>query len=234
LQPVWQSAPASPWIAKAVSLEVYSYLEQSQADKALALVEQRRADLSDQQADLLLARAYDAQGNTGAAAAHYQKIFIEHPLSPEAADAQSALAHYPALPPASLLTRSLRLIDGGDYARAHKELTSLLPRLSGADLDLARVRMGAAQYLAGDYKPAYEHLTRFQAATAESEAERLYYVVQCTRRLDRIEEMQNHLAQLSRVYPQSGWRLQALTAVAGYYSAHNQRDAAEPLYHSCY
>jgi soluble lytic murein transglycosylase len=155
---------------------------------------------------------------------------VQHPLSAEASDAESALAHYPALPPAALLTRALKLIDGGDYTRAHKDLAALLPRLTGADLDLARVRMGAAQYQAAEYKPAYQHLLSFQAATAGAEAERLYYLVQCARRLDKIDEMAAHLNRLSEQYPQSMWRLQALISVATYYSAHDQKDTAESLY----
>jgi soluble lytic murein transglycosylase len=238
LQPVWQSTPASPWIAKSTILEVNSWLELNQAPKAAALVTQHLGDLSEQQADLLFARTYATQGNTAAAAVRYQKIYIEHPLSQEASDAESALAGIPggtgALPSASLLARALKLIDGGDYTRAHKELNALLPRLSGADLDLARVRMGAAQYLAGEYKPAYQHLISFQAAAAESEAERLYYLVQCARKLDRLDEMATNLDRLSEAYPQSVWRLQALIAAANYYTAHNQKDSGEPLYRACY
>jgi soluble lytic murein transglycosylase len=234
LQPVWQSAPASPWIAKSVSLEANSFLQLSQAPKAAALVDQHLTDLSQQQADLLLARAYAAQGNTTAATSHYLKIYVEHPLAPEASDAESALAGSGTLPSASLLARAFKLIDGGDYSRAHKELNALLPQLTGADLDLARVRMGAAQYLAGEYKPAYQHLTSFQASTADAEAERLYYLTQCTRKLDKIDEMATHLDRLSEAYPQSPWRLQALIAAANYYSAHNQKDSAEPLFRTCY
>ena len=137
-----------------------------------------------------------AQGNTAAAAGRYQKIFVEHPFSQEASEAESALANYPAPAAAALEGRAFKLIDGGDYTRARKELAALLPQLSGADLELARVRMGAAQYLAGEYKPAYQHLSSFQAGTAEVEAERLYYVAQCARHLDRIDEMTANLDRL--------------------------------------
>src|SRR5580693_4670010 len=234
LQPVWQSTPVSPWVAKSVSLEVNSWLQQGEARKPVALVEQHLTDLTGQQADLLLARAYEMQGNAAAAAEHYQKIYVEHPLSPEASDAESALAHYPALPPAALLARAMKLIDGGDYARAHKVLASLLPQLSGADLDLAQERMGAAQYQASEYKPAYQHLLSFQVSTADAEAERLYYLAQCARHLDKIDEVTANLDRLNQAYPQSPWRLQALIAAANYYSAHNQKDAAESLYRTCY
>jgi len=233
LQPVWKSAPKSPWIVQSVLVEANSWLQLNQAAKVAPLVEQHLADLSEQQADLLLARAYEAQGNASEAASRYQKVYVDHPLTAEASDAEAALARYPALSPAALLARAFKMIDGGDYTRAHKQLNGLLPRLSGADLDLARVRMGATQYLAGEYKPAYQHLTSFQAA-GESEAERFYYLLQCARRLDRIDEMSAALDRLSGAYPRSTWRLQGLIAAANYYSAHNQRDAGEPLYRACY
>jgi len=233
LQPVWEASPASQWVAPAVNLQVDSYLQLGQPAKAAALVERYLADLTTQQADLLLARAYDAQGNAAAAGAHYLKIYIEQPLSVEASDAEMVMGRYPAPAPAVLLSRALKLIDGGDYARARKELTSLLPRLTGADLDVARVRMGAAQYLAGDYKPAREYLTSFHASTVESEAERMFYVAQSDRKLDQADEMAAELNQLSQAYPASGWRLQGLIAAANYYSAHNRKDDAEALYRTC-
>lgn len=234
LQPVWQCVPQSGWVTKSVILQANSWLQSNLAPKAAALVDQHLPDLTAQQADLLLALAYAAQGNAAAATARYQKIYVEHPLAPEASDAESALIGSAPLPPASLLARSFKLIDGGDYTRARKELAALLPRLSGADLDLARVRMGAAQYLAGEFKPAYQQLTSFQAATGESEAERLYYLAQCARKLDRTGEMATNLDRLSETYPQSVWRLQALIAAANYYTAHNQTDAGVPLYRACY
>ena len=234
LQPLWRFTPASPFVSKAVALQANSYLQISQPASAIALVEQHLAGLPVPQAELLLARAYEAQGNAAAAAEHYQKIYIGYPLSKEAADAESALSRYPAPPPSTLLARALKIIDGGDYSRAAKELTALLPQLSGSDLDLARVRIGAARYLARDSKPAYDYLRSFAASTPEAEAERLYYLTECARRLDHIDEMSATLDQLSRSYPQSHWRFQALMAVANYYSAHDQPQQAEPLYRTCY
>jgi soluble lytic murein transglycosylase len=49
-----------------------------------------------------------------------------------------------------------------------------------------------------------------------------------------MDEMSATLDRLGAAYPQSTWRLQALIASANYYSAHNQRDASEPLYRACY
>jgi len=234
LDSVWRFSPASPLVPKAVALQANVALQDNKPQDAITLAGQHLADLPAPQAELLLARAYELEGNSTAAAAHYQRIYIEFPLSREASDAEAALARYPAAPAHSLLMRGVKLVDGGDYSRAAKELTALLPQLSGADADLARVRIAAARYLARDNKPAYEYLREFQASAPESEAERLYYLLESSRRLDHIDEMNATLEQLSRDYPQSHWRFQAVVSVANYYTAHDQPQQAEPLYRTCY
>ena len=234
LQPVWQSTPASPLVTKAVLLQADSYLQNGNPAGAVALIQKHLADLPAPQAELLLARGYEAQNNAEAAAQHYQNIYIEYPLAKEAADAEAALTRYPSIAPEALFARGVKLETGGDYTRAGKELTALLPRLSGAAFDLARVRIGAAAYLARENESAYKYLISFQAATAEPEAERLYYLLEAQRRLNRLDEMNATLAKLSQAYPQSHWRFQALVAVANYYAAHDQPDAAQPLYRTCF
>ena len=234
LEPVWQAKPSSPLMAKSVALQVNADLEEGKPGPALELIQKRLTAFTVPEAELLLARSYEADGNRDAAAAHYQKIYIEYPLSNEASDAHAALARYPAPDTQSLLARGLKLVDGGDYDRARKELTALLPLLSGASLDLARVRIGAARHLAREEKQAYEYLSSFQVASPELEAERLYELMECARRLDRMDEVRTVLDKISASYPQSVWRFNALLSVANYYTAHNQSDAAEPLYRVCY
>jgi len=234
LRPVWQSTPASALVSKAVLLQGESYLQGGNPAGAVPLVQQHLADLSTPQSELLLARAYEAQSNGDAAAQHYQKIFVEYPLSPQASDAEAALARYPGIGPEALFARGLKLEAGGDYTRAGKELTALLPRLSGESLDLARVRIGAAAYLARENESAFKYLNSFQAAAPDAEAERLYYLLECQRRLNRLDEMNATLEKLAQSYPQSHWRLEALVAVGNYYVAHDQPDAAQPLYRTCF
>jgi soluble lytic murein transglycosylase len=234
LQPVWQSTPASPLATKAALLQAESYLQGGNAASTVTLIQQHLADLPAPQAELFLARAYEAQNITDAAAQHYQKIFVEYPMSKEAADAEAALTRYPAVPAEVLFARGLKLEAGGDYSRAGKELTALLPRLSGESYDFARVRIGAAAYLARENESAYKYLISFQATASESEAERLYYLLESQRRLNRLGEMNATLEKLSQSYPQSHWRFEALWSVGNYYAAHDQPETAQPLYRTCY
>ncbi|HEX5226663.1 MAG TPA: transglycosylase SLT domain-containing protein, partial [Bryobacteraceae bacterium] len=234
LQPVWHAAPSSPLVGKAVALQAEAYLQNGNPAGAAALVEQHLRDLAVPQAELLLARAYEAQNNAEAAAQHYQKIYIEYPLSKEASDAEAALTRYPSIPAEGLFARGLKLEAAGDYTRAGKELTAVLPRLSSVNFDLARVRIGAAAYLDRENESAYKYLTSFQATTPDGEAERLYYVLECQRRLNRLDEMNATLAKLSQTAPQSHWRLEGLVSVGNYYIAHDQQDAAQPLFRTCF
>jgi soluble lytic murein transglycosylase len=234
LEPVWRATPASPLMRKSVTLQANAYLQDGQPGRVLRFVQGHNPDLTIPQGELLLARSHEAEGNREAAAALYQNIYTEYPLSSEASDAQAALTRFPAPDTQALLNRGLKLVDGGDYDRARKELTALLPLLTGAYLDLARVRIGAARHLARGDKAAYDYLSSFQASLPETEAERLFNLLECARRLERIDEMRSILDRLSAAYPQSIWRFNALLSVANYYSAHSQSDAAEPLYHVCY
>jgi len=234
LQPVWQSTPASPLVTKAVRLQAESYFEGGNPGGVATLVQQHGADLPATEAELLLARAYEAQNNTAAAAQRYQKIYVEYPLSKEASDAEAALSRYPSIPAEALFARGLKLEAGGDYTRAGKELTALLPRLSGESFDLARVRIGAAAYSARENESAYKYLISFQATAPDAEAERLYYVLECQRRLNRLDDMNATLEKLAQSYAQSHWRMEALIAVGNYYLAHDQPDTAQPLYRTCF
>jgi len=234
LQPVWQFTPASPLVTKAVLLQADSYLQSGNPAGAVTLIQQHLADLPASQAELQLARAYEAQNNTEAAAQHYQKIFIEFPLSKEATDAEAALTRYPGIQPDALFARGVKLQTGGDYTRAGKELSDLLPRLSGETYDTARVRIGAASYMARENETAYKYLISFQAATPEPESERLYYLLECQRRLNRLDEMNATLEKLAQSYPQSHWRLQALISAGNFYAAHDQPESAQPLYRTCF
>lgn len=234
LAPVWSFAPASPVVGKSVLLEAHAYLESGRPSEAVALLEQHPKDAAGADAELLLAQAQEAAGNASSAVEHYTRIYSEQPLAKEASDAEAALARFAAPAPQVLLTRGLRLVDGGDYARAVKELTKLLPQLAGPDLDLARVSIGAARYLARDNKPAADYLSSFQAAAAEPEAERMFFLLQSQRRLDRIDDMQATLGRITTSFAQSPWALKATIAVANHYSAHNQPDAAEQLYRACF
>jgi soluble lytic murein transglycosylase len=77
-------------------------------------------------------------------------------------------------------------------------------------------------------------LAALESLAPDADAERLYYMLQCARRLNNQEEVTSIVDQLGRLYPASPWRLQALVAAANRYLTENQMDAYEPLYRACY
>ena len=234
LKPVWDNSPTSPLIVKAVVLEANAYIHTGEPRKAVQLLEQRGSEIAPEKTALLLATAYEAIGDKDAAAAQYQRVYVEYPRSAEAADAQVALSRFPPLPAEARLARCSKLIDTRDYARARKELEALIPSLNGANRDLARVLIGASWYLDNDALKAFNNLKSLQVAPENADAERLFYLAQSARRLDRIEEMDAALAELAQSHAASKWRLQALVMAGNYYAGKAQPAQYEPLFHACY
>src|SRR6202171_2833646 len=111
LTPVFGQNPPSPLNGKAAILAANAYLQDGNPRKALDVVARHSAEMTEAQAELLLAHALDAQHDAGAAA-HYRKVYLEYPLSPESADAEAALARVGMPPPAARLARAQTLMDG--------------------------------------------------------------------------------------------------------------------------
>jgi len=242
LEPVWNQKPASPLEARAVLLAARAYGQGGEAQQALDLLRNRYATLPQPQGDLAMASAFAATGDAVSAAVYYQRVYYGFPLSTEAAQANTESErlsdqlgdNYPPAMPNMMLARALKLLESGNAERARTELESLIPRLGGAERDLARVRIGVAGYESKDALRAEEYLKALEVSSPDADSERLYYLLLCARRLNHPDEVNQRLEQLDRQYPQSKWRLEALIAVANRYLIENQLDSYEPLYRACY
>lgn len=242
LEPVWNQKPASPLAARAVLLAARAYGQGGEAQQALDLLRTRYATLPQPQGDLAMATAFAATGDAVSAAVYYQRVYYGFPLSAEAATASTESEkltdrlgeNYPPAMPNMMLARALKLLESGNTDRARKELESLIPRLGGAERDLARVRIGVADYESKDTLRAEAYLKALEVSSPDADSERLYYLLLCARRLNHPDEVSQRLEQLDREYPQSKWRLEALVAVANRYLIENQPDSYEPLYRTCY
>jgi soluble lytic murein transglycosylase len=247
LDPVWKQTPASPLTAKAYLLAAQAAIQSGTsspngAQTAVDLLRKNYAALPQPQGDLALARAFAAAGDSISAAVYNQRVYFGYPASGEAAEAGAELTrlhtemgdNYPPSMPNAMLGRALKLLDAGQIKEGRKELEGLVPQLGGADRDLARVRIGVADYDAQDTAAAHRELAALESLAPDADAERLYYLLQCARRLNNQEEVTSIVDQLGRLYPASPWRLQALVAAANRYLIENQMDAYEPLYRACY
>jgi soluble lytic murein transglycosylase len=242
LDPVWKQTPVSPLAAKAYLLSAQASVQGGSPPAAVDLLRKNYAALPQPQGDLALAQAFVAAGDSVSAAVYHQRVYYGYPASAEAGAAGIELTrlhaemgdNYPPSLSNAMLGRSLKLIEAGQIKEGRKELEELVPQLGGADRDLARVRIGVADYDAQDTAAAHRELAALESLAPDADAERLYYLLQCARRLNNQEEVTSIVDQLGRLYPASPWRLQALVSAANRYLTENQMDAYEPLYRACY
>ncbi|HWQ56447.1 MAG TPA: transglycosylase SLT domain-containing protein [Bryobacteraceae bacterium] len=243
LSPVYGSPAPSPLAARAAVLEGRTLVAASAARDAIRILTARYAELPQPQGDMALAAAYEAAGDRSRAALSYQLVYYQHPLTYPAIQAETALAGiktalgsaYPPPSPALMLTRADRLLEGRDWQRARAEYQLLGAQLGGPEGDLAKVRAGVADYLAGNTGEAHQHLRSLNSKSgSEADAERLYYLAECARRLGNDEEMMEHVKRLGRAYPRSTWRLKALVSAANRYLIINEPDKFVPLFKSAY
>ena len=224
LQPVWKQSPPSPLAARAVILAARAYGQNGQTKEAVEILRQHYATLPQPQGDLAMANAFEAAGDRVSAAVYFQRVYYGFPVSQEAAQAESEMAElgaqmgaeYPPAMPDAMLGRAFKLLNAGSYVRAKRELESILPDLGGAERDLARVRIGVADYNEKETLRAEKYLESLHVDSAEPDAERLSYLVQCARRLKNHEQIHAMLDKLPRAnirIRNGGWRRWSPTAI---------------------
>ena len=240
---MFQTLPiASPLAARATVLQAKALVDLQNPAEAVRILRDRYADLPQPDADLTLAAAYEATSDPVNAAAYYQHVYFGYPDTEAAVRAAAAIvllknAMGPAYPPATpeqILKRGDRWLAAREYKQARQEFTSMVAELGGLERDQARVRMGAADYLGGETPAAFRYLESLDAGRSEADAERLYYLAECQRRMNDQDDMLVTVKRLSQDYPQSPWRLKALVSAANSYLLQNKPDIYEPLYKAAY
>lgn len=238
---VFNQAPVSPFVGPAAALAVRADLDGDIPKQALELVRKYYEKIPQPEADLLLARCFEATGDLPQAAEYYQRVYYNYPVSKEATDAANALVvvkdklgdAYPPPMPAAMLGRAEKLIQAKQPAAARIEYAAAIPQLGGVQRDLARVRLGEVDYLAGHTEAAFQYLTALKVDESEADAERLNYLIHCVRKMDRHGDVKPMLAHLEQQHPDSPWRLEALIFVADQARTDNDPGAYLPLYRAC-
>ncbi|HXM43382.1 MAG TPA: transglycosylase SLT domain-containing protein [Bryobacteraceae bacterium] len=233
----------SPFAAKSMVLQARGLAASGAAAEAVRMLRERYADLPQPDGDLALAISYEAARDLPHAVEYYQRVYYECPTGDPATRAAAALitlrdgmgAAYPAPTPQAMVERGDKLLAQREYARAKSEFQALAPQLSGPERDQARVGIGAAEYLAGDVAAAYSHLRAVEISNgdAEAEAERLYYIAECARKLNDEDQMMEAVKKLGK-HRDSPWRYKALLAAANRFLVTNQPDKYTPLYKAVY
>ena len=200
------------------------------------------AELPQPEGDVTLADCYQAAGDQAHAADFYQRVYYRYVSGDAAARAAAALiqlqdamgAAYPPPLPAQRLQRADRLLDAGEYRQARAEYQELAMQLAGLQREQARLRVGVTDFRNGNTAAAYPYLRGLELVEPEADAERLFYLEECARRLTDDDEMLAAVRRLGQVYPQSPWRLRALVAAANRFLVTNRADDYIPLYRAVY
>lgn len=239
---VESAAPRSPLAASALVVHARALTASGAAQEAARLLNDHYGDLPQPDGDLALAAAHEAARELPQAVEYYQRVYFLYPSAEQAARAAAALvalqekmrASYP--PPSAdlMVARGNHLLAEHDYPRAHAEFQAVAPQLTGAPRDLARVGMGVATYQNGDVSAAYQYLRALEVSDHDANAERLYYLVECTRRLNDDDEMMQTVKKLNQHHADSPWRFKALVAAANHFLIANQREKYVPLYRAAY
>ena len=238
---VFNQDPVSPLLGPAAVLAVNADLDNDNPKHAFELVKKYFDRIPQPQATLLLARAFQANGDLAQAAEYFQRVYYGYPVAKEAADAANALVSlkarlldaFPPVMPAAMLGRAEKMFQAKRPADAATELAAAIPQLGGAQRDLARVRLGEADFFVGKAQPAFQYLTALKVDDAEADAERLSYLIRSARKLNRDADVKPFLDQLEQGHPTSSWRLDALLFIADEARTRNDSSTFLPLYRAC-
>jgi len=241
LLPVHSGAAPSPLAGRAWLLEARASKDTAAAD-AVRILREHYAELPQPEGDVTLADCYQAANDLPHAADFYQRVYYSYPGGDAATRAAAALlslkesmgAAYPSPLPQQMLRRADRMVEFRSYIQARAEYQALRGQLTGLERDLARVRIGAVDFLNGNTAAAYPYLRGLELDASEADAERLYDLEECARRLTDHDEMLSAVNRLTRQYPHSPWRLKAMVAAANRFLVTNRPDQYLPLYQTAY
>lgn len=232
----------SPLGAKAALLNAQTLLQTQNANSAITILREYYEGLPQPEGDLLLAQAYEAQGERVQAAALYQRVYFLKPATQAAVGAAGAIERlktqlgkdYPPPPPAQMLTRGDTWLSMKQYVKAKAEFQSLSSQLSGLAREQAQVRIAASDYLSGNATGCRAAFEKLHFDRSEADAERLYYLAECNRKLNDDSAMNGTLETLSKRFPESPWRLKALISAGNRYLLTHDSARYTPLYIAAY
>lgn len=238
---IFQHAPPSPFVGAAAALAVRADLDGDRPKEALQLIKKYFSVIPQPEGSFLLARSFQATGDLPQAAEYFNRVYYDYPASKESAEAGASLADlksklgdaFPPPMPRDLIGRAQKLFDARNPSAAKIELAAAIPQLTGAELDVARVRLGVADFLAGNARAAFEYLVSLKVNDPEADAERLDYIIRAARKNDRKSDVKLYLDQLESQHPSSTFRLDAVVFAGDQARIDHDPATYIPLYRAC-
>ena len=218
--------PDSLFTRQAELMRASSLMASGQNDEAIRVLEAMRDSKPD--VELVLGRAYAAVGQTDKAVSIWNHLYVEMPLSQEAAVAQLELVKVAAkglITSPTLEQRRIRadlLAKGHRYDLAADEYRAILDsvRSDMSQQPLQRelqVKLAGALYRTHQAEKAKELLDSVPPSSEEYEAERLYYLHEIARGKDDLDRERQILADMMQKFPSSPWLQEALLSASNMY-----------------
>ena len=237
LQGLGRADEADAQLTALLHADLEGYLDEAAplrlAEVALARDDPKRAagiidDLSDDSVTALeevllrLARAHEAAGNRERALSAYRRVYYEHPLSAQAADAEAGLERLdgPSLPPPDALNlelaRAEQLFAGRQWAQAREGFAPLAPVAMGDEKELVGLRLAECEYYLRRHRAARVALRPYLTG-ASREAEARFFDLTATRALGDHETYVRLARGLVANHPHSTWAEETLNDLASHY-----------------
>ncbi len=221
----------SPLQGRAALLGLKSAAELGEITRMETLLARQQKQLTPAQFAHYSGVAAQRKNLSQAARRWFSTVLCQWPKSPEAQESNKFLA-LADLTATERLDRANRLLEQGDASSARGEFVALLPRLEGASLDQAKVRIGVCDYRLRT-ATAYARLNDTQVKDPAADAERLFYALLSARRAKAYDSMSVAMRELSEKHPKSSFRLEALANAASQYWVMGDHTKSLPLYEAC-
>ena len=209
-----------------------SAMAQKDSKRAVAVLEQalREPKAARDEPLLLLAAAREAAGDRDGALAAYERVYYEFPLSDRAAEAEAAITRLraPDVVVADRTNRDLaraeQLFKARRWTDARAAFAAVLPAVTGADRDLAGLRIAESDHYLRKFKAAVTALQPY-LRPGPYEAEARFFHLTATRSLgDRVRYVR--LARdLIADHPYSPWTEETLNNLASHFVGDDDDEA---------
>lgn len=181
----------------------------------------------------------EAAGATERAIDAYQRIYREHPLSPEASQAELAITRLRAWDLSSPervapeMARAETLFRARRWWSARSAYQRLRDHTKGDDRQLVDIRLAAIDVLSGgtrEARAARETLRRLTSADEPRAEEARFYLLGATRAAGQQDEFVRLTRQYVQAYPKSAFAEEALNNLATHYIVADNDASAEEVF----